>query len=410
MRVSISLSLLTLICLVSCSLGGDFTQDGNGTSEDGSDVSAGIDMGLAEESLATDILHQSLQGLAPSRTLNVLATPVSLPSLFLLPEKNPDGLSFLREVPVENERTFQSSQKKIPRQLKLLSEKMKVGYLETDRNPILFDEQGEKTKAFKTYEKFLDKIKELQLKKENASQSEAAYIQQEINQFQNAWNTKPNGPAIALAVQQHLSNSQLNNSAFLREWQEEIAAGEERSVGIDWEVMARQGQWRKLESSSTKLKSYSFLINGNASDDEIEVKPGGIRISLNYVVAMVNHPDLTKDVLNSDLWASETVSLSNGSEQQASKTELIPRYISHALVCKGWEIAFDDEALWDQVSKALSGEETESITIGGFKIQKKQIWVAPKLIVVQSPAIFAVEVEKIKKTPDPNSSLKFKGE
>lgn len=356
-------------------------------------------------SLLVDVLHPNLSAQAPGRTINVLRSPVPLPSVLATPESLPAVLAFLGEVPSKNVSEFSSSGDQIGSLLKTLAGEIRIGVLNVEPDPLLFDDEGDKTAGFVAYEKLLARIAELEKSKINKTPSEVALIDAEIDSLRSRWAAKPGGPAIALAVKRFRSRSQTGSAEFLEAWRMQLKTGS-HTVGFDWDAIARPTNWRTLVASNNREGSYALSTNLEGSATQLIIQPGDVRLSMRYRDFAVSHPGLPEEALSSPLWDTEEHCISNGG-MASGKTELVPRYVSHAVVCRELEIMFDSDSIWNKVKTMIGKDGVRVIEFGGLHLPAESIWTGPRLIILTTPCIVGVQVVAAPRSPSPDPQLKF---
>ena len=116
--------------------------------------------------------------------------------------------------------------------------------------------------------------------------------------------------------------------------------------------------------------------------------------------------DTFRILTTSRLWKSGDLTISNGGPGPPTPEELVPYVITTVFVTKELEIRFSNDDTWRKVGSFIAGHH--DVEIGGIPLAKHAYWTTQNMIIVSQPFLFAANVRRVPKSPNPAPNVDFK--
>lgn len=170
------------------------------------------------------------------------------------------------------------------------------------------------------------------------------------------------------------------------------------------------GSWVRLSLSSAEVRLPLSLsvVRRQGGPQDIQLPPPA-QLSLEFTVFEIPRPALAHAFLDDRTWRSrDGLLLSDGDPNSDTSAELMPRFVSHLVLIRNLEVTFERD-LDDSVGRALQGDE--SILLSGYPLRSGSgaaLVFQPRAIFVGNPAILAIGITNLRRTPNPNPDRQWR--
>ncbi len=260
----------------------------------------------------------------------------------------------------------------------------------------------------KTYATYLDFQKRYnaaleQLRKETNAAARIN-LQARLNQLDSDWATFGMRAEVETALDDLANNAPDRLADLRKDFFSTLSKGEPSATDTIQKALF-SAEWFRVSASSGEFGDITLVLSASGQPTAL---PKMSRFSYDVTLVELNRSILSHPFLASHGWRLRSGAiLSDGNANVDSKSELLPRLTTHAVIIKNLEIVFSQEVPAKALQQ-ISG--LESVALSQIQIKGPQTG-APayqaRLISVPNPILLGVLVANLKKIPDPSIGVEW---